>query len=286
MNTCPSTNLLAHITLNSLPDNEVFKKHREFISNYLSELGTKTGSRATANVDHIKTALITIEADQRQKGHPTTGGTGTKNKRLTTEEGSSNSICQICFSRKHTTENCNSPCWRCGKTGHRNKDCPNPSKDSERGRSSNIGNQSKKDSHSKSRHQSKERKSSPYPQDKKKKKKSTKNRRTSSADSGTSASAASGSDSDGSHVSDSGDKDKKKSKRHHKNNRIVPKANKANRVGGKPNPTPSFEVNVYRRADCREPGNPRLETCIPDTVCTASCIPKSIAVTHDSQSTP
>ena len=32
MDTCPATNLLAHVTLNSIPDTETFKKHRKHIS--------------------------------------------------------------------------------------------------------------------------------------------------------------------------------------------------------------------------------------------------------------
>ena len=36
MSTCPANNLLAHITLNSIPDTDTFKKQREHLTTILS----------------------------------------------------------------------------------------------------------------------------------------------------------------------------------------------------------------------------------------------------------
>ena len=47
-------NLFNHITVFILPDDEIFWKHREMLSNYLSDLGSKMGFRAKANIDYLK----------------------------------------------------------------------------------------------------------------------------------------------------------------------------------------------------------------------------------------
>ena len=64
MDECSEENLLCHIILCSLPDNEIFRKQRDFISQYLSEIGQKTGNAAKANLNYIKTRLVGIEADR------------------------------------------------------------------------------------------------------------------------------------------------------------------------------------------------------------------------------
>ena len=225
-----------------------------------------------------------IEADRRQKGYTTSCGTESRNKRQPTEENTNS--CQICY-KSHATEKCTSACNKCGKTGHKHEECTNPQKQqSERGRSTHKGQQNK-DARSKSCNKSKGRKAgSPYPQDKKKHKKPSGNKRTNSQDSEASGTGASGSESEGNQ--DSNKEDHRKPRRN-KNNCIVLQApNKTNRVGGRPNPTLSFQVSVHRRPDCREDGrtNPRLETCIPDTGCTASCISKSIPLSHRLQINP
>ena len=52
------------------------------------------------------------------------------------------------------------------------------------------------------------------------------------------------------------------------------------RVGGKSNPTPPLEAQIFKRAYDKQPFNKRLETCIADMGCTTSCIPLSVAKTH------
>ena len=51
-------------------------------------------------------------------------------------------------------------------------------------------------------------------------------------------------------------------------------------MGGQANPTPHLEAAIFKRAADKKPYNDRLEMCIPDTGCTSSCIPLSIAKTH------
>ena len=71
MSQCHWENLLTHLILNSLPDSETFKKQRDFIASYLSDIGRKKGGTAKANLNHIENGLIHIEADLRSKGQPT-----------------------------------------------------------------------------------------------------------------------------------------------------------------------------------------------------------------------
>ena len=54
MEVCSSENLLVGIMLNTLPDTETFKKARDFISAYTSEIGRKKGGSAKADLNHIK----------------------------------------------------------------------------------------------------------------------------------------------------------------------------------------------------------------------------------------
>ena len=79
--------------------------------------------------------------------------------------------------------------------------------------------------------------------------------------------------------------EKKKPRRSHKNNRIV--ADQRSRpVGGKANPTPTFEAHVFKRASDRQHFNPILETCVPDTGCTSSCLPLTVAKAHRIEGMP
>ena len=54
MSTCLANNLLTHVTLNSIPDTDTFKKQREHLSTYLSQLGKKKGDEAIADPDSIR----------------------------------------------------------------------------------------------------------------------------------------------------------------------------------------------------------------------------------------
>ena len=58
MKECSEENLLLHITLSALPDNEIFRKQCDFISQYLSEIGQRTGNASKANINYVKTRLV------------------------------------------------------------------------------------------------------------------------------------------------------------------------------------------------------------------------------------
>ena len=78
-----------------------------------------------------------------------------------------------------------------------------------------------------------------------------------------------------------GEKQKSRSGRSgsHGNRRIVA-SHQSRRIGGKSNPTPPLEAQVFKRASDKHPFNKRLKICIADTGCTTSCIPLSVAKTH------
>merc|ERR1711954_246961 len=64
-------NLLTHLILNNLPDTETFKKQRDYLVSYLSEIAINNGGSAKADLKRIKKGLIHIEARLRSKGHTT-----------------------------------------------------------------------------------------------------------------------------------------------------------------------------------------------------------------------
>ena len=47
-------NILLHLLLKHLPENEVFRKQREWISNYLSELSTSRGATSRAYLKYVE----------------------------------------------------------------------------------------------------------------------------------------------------------------------------------------------------------------------------------------
>ena len=97
-------NLLNHLILNSLPDTETFKKQRDFISSYLSEIGTNRGGTAKADLKHIEKGLIHIEADLKNKGHPTSQTVNPGNNRRTfNNDENGEEKCNICHRTGHTT---------------------------------------------------------------------------------------------------------------------------------------------------------------------------------------
>ena len=172
-----------------------------------------------------------------------------------------------------------SPCWICQEVGHRNKDCPK--KKQERGRTQSRG-RGRNQSNSRQRDQSKKRRNSPYSK-KSKSKKSNKNNRTradSSKESGSidnDRSSRSRSRSGSENEEDTpprGEKSKKISSkgRHHGNFRVVA-SHKTRRIGGRANPTPPLQIQIFKKASDKEPQNERLEVAIGDTGCTTSCIP-------------
>ena len=68
---CHWQNLLTHLILNNLPDTETFKKQRDYLASYLSEIAINNGGTAKADLKQIEKGLIHIEADLRSKGHAT-----------------------------------------------------------------------------------------------------------------------------------------------------------------------------------------------------------------------
>ena len=59
---CHWQNLLTHLILNNLPDTKTFKKQRDYLSSYLSEIAINNGGTAKADLKRIKKGLIHIEA--------------------------------------------------------------------------------------------------------------------------------------------------------------------------------------------------------------------------------
>ena len=68
---CHWQNLLTHLISNNLPDTETFKKQRNYLSSYLSEIAINNGGTAKVDLKRIEKGLIHIEADLRSKGHAT-----------------------------------------------------------------------------------------------------------------------------------------------------------------------------------------------------------------------
>ena len=64
-------NILIHLLLKHLPENEVFKKQRDWLSNYLSEISTNRGATSKADLRYVETNLLRIEADLISKNKPT-----------------------------------------------------------------------------------------------------------------------------------------------------------------------------------------------------------------------
>ena len=127
-------NTLLHLLLKHLPDNEVFRKQREWVSNYLSELSSK-GANSRADLKKSERHIQRIEAELRQNNKPTFQSVQNRNRR-TKQEEKSEVRCNICNQKGHLAKECQSPCWHCNVPGHRNRDCP---KREDRGRSKSRG---------------------------------------------------------------------------------------------------------------------------------------------------
>merc|ERR1711954_478512 len=156
-----------------LPDSEVFRKQKVWVSNYLSELSNR-GANTRADLAKSERQIQRIEAELRQNNKPTSQSANNRNRRAKQDE-KQEARCGICNQYGHTKENCKSPCWHCQLPGHRNKDCP---KRGDRGRRKSRGRErGRNNSNSRQRGQSsKRRKQSPYPKRKGKKKGSKNNR--------------------------------------------------------------------------------------------------------------
>merc|ERR1712239_23566 len=156
-----------HVFLKHLPDNEVFRKQREWVSNYLSELSIK-GANSRADLSKSERQIQRIEAELRQNSKPTSQSAQNRNRRAKQEE-KQEVRCHICNQHGHTKENCKSLCWHCNLPGHGNRDCP---KREDRGRSKSRGRaRGRNESNSRQRGQSSKRRKPPLSQKKKKKKK-------------------------------------------------------------------------------------------------------------------
>ena len=64
-------NLLIHLLLKHLPESEVFRKQRDWLSNYLSEISTNKGATSKADLKKVDNNLLHIKADLRSRGQPT-----------------------------------------------------------------------------------------------------------------------------------------------------------------------------------------------------------------------
>merc|ERR1712115_689533 len=146
---------------------EVFRKQKEWVSNYLSELSNK-GGNTRAGLAKSERRIQRIEAELRQNNKPTYQSANNRNRRAKQDE-KQEARCGICNKYGHTKENCKSPCYHCQQPGHRNRDCP---KRSDRGRSKSRGREKGRTiSSSRQRGQSSKRRNhSPYPKRKGKKK--------------------------------------------------------------------------------------------------------------------
>ena len=53
-------NILSHLLLKHLPENLVFKKQRDWLSNYLSEISTNRGATSKADLKYVEKNLLHI----------------------------------------------------------------------------------------------------------------------------------------------------------------------------------------------------------------------------------
>merc|ERR1711954_160132 len=166
-------NNLLHLFLKHLPDNVVFRKQREWVSNYLSELSNK-GANSREDLNKSERQIQRIEAELSQNNKPTSQSAQNRNRRAKQDE-KKDVRCHICNQHGHTKENCKSPCWHCNFPCHRNRD---GQKREDRGRSKSRGRaRGRNESTSRQRGQSsKRRRHSLYPKRKGKKKGNKSNR--------------------------------------------------------------------------------------------------------------
>merc|ERR1712081_131084 len=68
-----------------LPDNEVFRKQREWVSNYLYELSNK-GANSRADLNKSERQIQRIKAELRQNNKPTSQSAQSRNRRAKQEE--------------------------------------------------------------------------------------------------------------------------------------------------------------------------------------------------------
>ena len=78
-------NNLLHLFLKHLPDNEVFRKQREWVSNYLSELSNR-GANTRADLTKSERQIQRIEAELRQNNKPTSQSAQNRNRRAKQDE--------------------------------------------------------------------------------------------------------------------------------------------------------------------------------------------------------
>merc|ERR1711954_57589 len=102
-------NNLLHLFLKHLPDNEVFRKQREWVSNYLSELSNR-GANTRADLNKSERQIPRIEAELRQNNKPTFQSVQNRNRRAKQEE-KSKARCNICKQHGQTKEISTSTCW-------------------------------------------------------------------------------------------------------------------------------------------------------------------------------
>ena len=250
-------------------------------------MSTSRGATSKADLKYVEKNILRIEADLRSNNKPTFQSLQSGRNRRAFQEEKSDVRCGICHRKGHSEKECKSPCWICNQVGHRNKDCPK--KRNDRGRTPICG-RSRNQSNSRQRDQSKKRRNSPHSK-KNKSRKSNKNNRTKADSSNESGStdndrssrsrSRSGSDND-EESPQRGEKSKRKSGRGSNNgNRRIVASHKTRRIGGRANSIPPLQLKIFRRASDKTPYNERLEVGVGDTGCTTSCIPLSVAKTHN-----
>ena len=95
-------NILLHLLLKHLPENKVFKKQREWISNYLSELSTSRGATSKADLEYVEKNILCIEADLRSNNKPTFQSLQSGRNRRAFQEEKSEVRCDICHRKGHS----------------------------------------------------------------------------------------------------------------------------------------------------------------------------------------
>merc|ERR1712081_78415 len=93
-------NTLPHLLLKHLPDNEVFRKQKEWVSNYLSELSSK-GANSRADLNKSERQIQRIGAELRENNKPTSQSAQNRNRR-TKQEEKQEVKCHICNQHGHT----------------------------------------------------------------------------------------------------------------------------------------------------------------------------------------